>query len=69
MATNWTILVRDGMLMAHLKVYVPNFPNQPLKSKKIFKIEVVMPFQSQVIPICVPQKRCFFGTFLEKIFF
>ena len=28
-----------------------------------------MPLQSQVIPICVPQKRCFFGTFLEKILF
>ena len=28
-----------------------------------------MSLQSQVIPICVPQKRCFFGTFLEKITF
>ena len=28
-----------------------------------------MPLQSQVILICVPQKRCFFGTFLEKILF
>ena len=28
-----------------------------------------MPLQTQVIPICVPQKRCFFGTFLDKILF
>ena len=28
-----------------------------------------MPLQSQVIPIRVPQKRCFFGTFLKKILF
>jgi len=28
-----------------------------------------MPLQSQVIPICVTQNSCFFGTFLEKILF
>ena len=45
----------------------PKFSETPLRKSKIFKIEGVMPLQSQVIPICVPQKRCFFGTFLEKI--
>ena len=47
----------------------PKFSETPLRKSKIFKIEGVMPLQSQVIPICVPQKRCFFGTFLEKILF
>ena len=47
----------------------PKFSKTPLRKSKIFKIEGVMPLQSQVIPICVPQKRCFFGTFLEKILF
>ena len=47
----------------------PKFSETPLRKSKIFKIEGVMPLQSQVIPICVTQNSCFFGTFLEKILF
>ena len=47
----------------------PKFSKTPLRKSKIFKIEGVMPLQSQVIPICVTQNSCFFGTFLEKILF
>ena len=39
----------------------PKFSETPLRKSKVFKIEGVMPLQSQVIQICVPQKRCFFG--------
>ena len=63
MAANGTILILEGLPMANLKAYVPNFPKHPLRKSKIFKIEGVMPLQSQVIPICVTQKSCFFGIF------
>ena len=48
----------------------PKFSETPLRKSKIFKIEGVLPLQSQVIPICVPQKRCFFRHFFgENPFF
>ena len=61
MAANRTTLILEGLDMAKLKAYVPNFP--PLRKSKIFKIEGVMPLQSQVIPICVTQNSCFLGIF------
>ena len=45
----------------------PKFSETPLRKSKIFKIEGVMPLQSQVIPICVTQNSCFFGIFWEKM--
>ena len=45
----------------------PKFSKTPLRKSKIFKIEGVMPLQSQVIPICVTQNSCFFGIFWEKM--
>jgi len=47
----------------------PKFSETPLRKSKIFKIEGVMPLQSQVIQICATQKRCFSALFLDKILF
>ena len=42
----------------------PIFFKTPAKKVIIFKIVGASPLQSQVIQICVPQNRCFLGTFL-----
>ena len=47
----------------------PKFSETPLRKLNFFKIEGVMPLQSQVFPICVPQKRCFSALFWRKYFF
>ena len=47
----------------------PKFSKTHLRKVSVFKIVGATPLQSQVIQICVRQKCCFFGTFLEKILF
>ena len=67
MAANRTILILEGLPMAHLKAYVPYFFKTPAKKVIIFKIVGASPLQSQVIQNLDTQKRCFLGTFFEKI--
>ena len=47
----------------------PKFSETHAGKVSIFKIVGARPLRSQVIPICVTQNSCFFGTFLEKILF
>ena len=63
MAANRTILILEALPMAHLKAYVQKFFKTPVKKVIIFKIVGASPLQSQVIQNCVPQNRCFLGTF------
>ena len=47
----------------------PKFSKTHLRKVSIVKIMGATPLQSQVIQICVPQKRCLSAVFLEKILF
>ena len=41
MAANRTILILEGLPMAHLKAYVPNFPKQMRKRSQSLKLWVL----------------------------
>ena len=73
MAANRTILILEGLPMAHLKAYVPNFPKHMRKRSQSLKLWVLLatasPLQSQVIQNRVRQNSCFEGIFFRQSLF
>ena len=59
MAGNRTILVREGLPMAHLKSYIPNFPKHPWERQKSLKL----------MELCASKVRWFRFVSLKTQFF
>ena len=58
-AANRTILILEGLPMAHLKAFVPYFQKHMLEKVLIFKIVGASPLRTQVIQNLVHQNSCF----------
>ena len=66
MAANRTILILEGLPMAHLKAYVPNFPKHPWKRSQSLKLRELCPSRVGGSWFVSLQKAVFFGIFWEK---
>ena len=66
MAANRTILILEGMPMAHLKAYVPNFPKHPWKRSQSLKLRELCPSKVGWSWFVSLQKAVFFSIFWEK---
>ena len=66
MAVNRTILILEGLPMAHMKAYVPNFPKhmrERSQSRKLWVLDLSDVGWSRIVG------PCFFDIFLEKMLF
>ena len=66
MAANRTILILEGMPMAHLKAYVPNFPKHPWKRSQSLKLRELCPSKVRWSWFVSLKKAVFYGIFWEK---
>ena len=65
MAANRTILILEGLPMANLKAYVPNFPKHPWESRKSLKLRELCPSKARWSRF-VSLKKAVFSAFFER---
>ena len=63
MAVNRTILILEPLPMAHLKVYVPNFPKDMRERSQSLKLWVLDLSEVRLSENLAPKIAVFFGIF------
>ena len=69
MAANRTILILEGLPMANLKAYVPNFPKHPWESRKSLKLRELCPSKVRWSRFVSLKNAVFSALFWRKSFF
>ena len=69
MAANRTILILEGLPMANLKAYVPNFPKHPWESRKSLKLRELCPSKVRWSRFVSLKIAVFSALFWRKSFF
>ena len=69
MAVNRTILILEGLPMANMKAYVPNFPKHPWESRKSLKLRELCPSKVRWSQFVSLKNAVFSALFWRKSFF